>query len=149
MLDLDAAGRPRLRLEHTGQLVAQRVATTGIADNAWHHLVVEIDRARPDGISIWIDGRRDEGTLTGKVIATDLDNSSDVLVGGGPGQAFFKGDFAFLRLCLGTFADSRTTIDELRAWEFAGPQFADFTGCIPAGKRDAGALLGSRVSAPR
>ena len=86
-----------------------------------------------------IDGQHG-GALIGKVIAADLDNPSDVLVGGGPGKAFFKGQFAFLRLCLGTFADARTTIDELRAWEFAGPQFGDFTGRVPPGKRDAGAL---------
>jgi hypothetical protein len=145
-LDLDAAGHPRLRLEQAGQLVAQRVASMKISDDAWHHLVVEINRARPDGITIWIDGLRDEGTLTGKVTESDLDNPGDVLVGGGSGKAFFRGDLAFLRLCLGTFADSRTTIDELRAWEFAGPQLADFTGRVAAGKRDAGALL--RTPAP-
>jgi len=34
----------------------------------------------------------------------------------------------------------------LRAWEFAGPQFADFTGRVPAAgeRRDAGALQGSK-----
>jgi hypothetical protein len=140
MLEIDSAGHPRLRLEQAGQLVAQSTAATSVADNAWHHLVVEIDRAKPDGITFWIDGLQDKGEFTGKVIATDLDNPSDVLIGGGPGKSFFKGDFAFLRLCLGTLADARTTIDELRAWEFAGPQLADFTGRVPPGKRDAGAL---------
>jgi len=77
-----------------------------------------------------VDGQHG-GALMGKVIAAGLDNPSDVLVGGGPGKPFFKGKSAFLRLCLGTFADARTTIDELRAWEFAGPQFAEFTGRVP------------------
>lgn len=106
--------------------------------------MVEVDRARSDGITLWVDGRTDDGPLEGRVTGADLDNTGDVLVAGGPGQAFFKGEFAFLRICLGTFADARTTIDELRAWEFAGPQFADFTGRVPAagGRRDAGALQG-------
>jgi hypothetical protein len=139
-LDLNEHGCPRLRLQSAGRLVAERVAATTVADDAWHHLVVEIDRARSDGITFWIDGRTDAGPLQGRVTAAELDNAGDVLVGGGPGRSFFRGELAFLRLCLGTLADARTTIDELRAWEFAGPQFANFIGRVPAGQRDAGAL---------
>jgi hypothetical protein len=141
-LGLDTDGRPSLLLERGGVLVARRAALASIADNSWHHLVVEVDRSRPDGITLWIDGRADGGPPEGRVTGADLDNPGDVLVAGGPGQPFFKGEIAFLRICLGTFAEARTTIDELRAWEFAGPQFADFTGCVPAAgsRRDAGAL---------
>jgi hypothetical protein len=47
----------------------------------------------------------------------------------------------FLRVSLGTLADARTTIDELSAWQFAGPQFRDLAGREPVGgARDAGAL---------
>jgi len=145
-LGLDAGGHPSMHLERGGLLVAQLTARASIADDAWHHLVVEVDRARPDGITLWIDGRQDGGPIEGSVTRADLDNPGDVLVAGGPRQAFFKGEFAFLRICLGTFANARTTIDELRAWEFAGPQFADFTGRVPAAgeRRDAGALQGSK-----
>jgi len=141
-LSLDSGGHPGLRLDHGGLLVAQRFASQSIADHAWHHLVAEVDRASPDGITLWIDGRRDAGTFEGRVTGADLDNPADVLVAGGPGQPFLKGDISFLRICLGTFAEARTTIDELRAWEFAGPQFGDFAGRLPAPgeRRDAGAL---------
>jgi len=53
----------------------------------------------------------------------------------------FRGAIDFLRIARGTLADAKTTIEELYAWEFDGPQFRDFTGRLPAdGKRDAGAI---------
>ena len=122
-------------------LVAQRTAGASVADSGWHHILVEVDRTRADGVIIYVDGRRDDGVFAGRVDAFDLDNGGDVLVGGGPQGAFFRGDLDFLRICLGTLAEAHTTIDELRAWEFAGPQFADFAGVTrPADHSTAGAL---------
>jgi hypothetical protein len=47
----------------------------------------------------------------------------------------------FLRVCRSTLAESKTSIEELYAWEFNGPFLRDFTGKVPAnGKRDAGAI---------
>ena len=53
----------------------------------------------------------------------------------------FQGSIDFLRIARGTLADAKTTIEELFAWEFDGPQYRDFTGRRPTdGKRDAGAI---------
>jgi hypothetical protein len=49
-------------------------------------------------------------------------------VGGAPNGHFLDGAIEFLRIARGTLADSRTTIEELYAWEFNGPFLDDFTG---------------------
>ena len=68
-------------------------------------------------------------------------NLADLLVGKGPKGGHFAGELEFLRIALGTLADAKTTIEELYAWQFDGPQYRDFAGRRPAdGKRDAGAL---------
>jgi hypothetical protein len=128
VLELTEAGHVQLRLEHDGALVAQRSSTHPITNGDWRHVVVELDRTKADGITLWIDGQNESGALTGAVTAVDLDNAGDVLVGGGPGQTPLKAELDFLRICLGTLADANTTIEELRAWQFSGPQFADFAG---------------------
>ena len=69
-----------------------------------------------------------------------LANSSDFLVGGGPAQPGFAGAFDFLRLSRGTLADAHTTIAELYAWQFKGPQHADFVGASRQKNNAAGAL---------
>ena len=46
----------------------------------------------------------------------------------------------FLRIALGTLAESKTTIAELYAWEFDGPFLRDFTGRKATTSRAAGAL---------
>ena len=46
----------------------------------------------------------------------------------------------FLRIALSSLAESKTDIDELRAWEFDGPFLRDFSGRAPSGRRDAGAI---------
>lgn len=147
-LCLDASGHVHLRLEKAGELVAESSSKAEIADGHWHHLVAQVDRAKAAGITLWIDGKRDHGPHDGRVTDADLDNGGDVLVGGGPDRPFLKGDLAFLRICLGTLAQARTSIDELRAWEFAGPQHADFTGQVPTGVRDAGALQATPAATP-
>ena len=53
----------------------------------------------------------------------------------------FVGAIDFLRVCRSTLADSKTSIEELYAWEFDGPALRDFCGNKPTGKRDAGAIL--------
>ncbi|MFW5732132.1 MAG: LamG-like jellyroll fold domain-containing protein [Planctomycetota bacterium] len=111
-----------------------------INDGKWHHLLVEVDR--PTKIArIYVDGE-----LTGRGSLADLtdgslSNPADVLLGVGPGDDYFAGAIDFLRVSRGTLADAKTTIDELRAWQFAGPQFADFLGQPrPDGAGTAGAI---------
>ena len=67
-------------------------------------------------------------------------NGADLSVGAG-----FAGSFEYLRLARSTLAASRTSIEELYDWEFAGPFLRDFAGKAPAGgKRSAGALEAAR-----
>ncbi|NRA36527.1 MAG: hypothetical protein HRU15_00160, partial [Planctomycetes bacterium] len=70
----------------------------------------------------------------------NLSNTADLFIGGSDKAACFKGQLEFMRICLGTLKDSRTTIDELYTWQFDGPANRDFVGNKIEGKRDAGAL---------
>ncbi len=49
-------------------------------------------------------------------------------MGGAPHGHYLNGTIDFLRIARGTLAGSKTTIDELYAWEFNGPFLYDFTG---------------------
>jgi hypothetical protein len=53
---------------------------------------------------------------------------ADLYVGGSPEGMGFAGELEFLRLARGTLADSKTSIEELFAWEFGGPFLDDFAG---------------------
>jgi hypothetical protein len=57
-----------------------------------------------------------------------LANDADLYVGGTPQGHNLNGAIDFLRLARGTLADSKTTIEELYAWELHGPFLEDFTG---------------------
>ncbi|HLX61491.1 MAG TPA: laminin G domain-containing protein [Planctomycetota bacterium] len=109
-----------------------------INDGQWHHAIAEADR-KAKTLTIYIDGHKDasgagiDGTVS-------LSNDGDVYVGGTPDGRYFDGTLDFLRIAQGTLADADTTIEELYAWEFDGPQLRDFTGRKPAGARDAGAI---------
>jgi hypothetical protein len=48
--------------------------------------------------------------------------------GGAPNGHYLEGALDFLRIARSTLADSKTTIEELYAWEFNGPFLQDFTG---------------------
>ena len=77
--------------------------------------------------AIYIDGKRD---ATGPGIGADvsLANNADLYVGGTPKGRCLNGTIDFMRIARGTLADSRTTIEELYAWEFKGPFLDDFMG---------------------
>ena len=108
----------------------------------WQHLVLEIDRAAAD-IRCYLQGKPVATTLTGTVpgVEVDLDNTGDLLVGGGPGLQHLQGSLDFLRIARSTLASSRTSIDELYTWQFDGPQYRDFSGQVVQGeRRDAGAV---------
>ena len=53
---------------------------------------------------------------------------ADLYVGGTPKGHHLDGVLDFVRLARGTLADSKTTIEELYAWELDGPFLDDFTG---------------------
>ncbi len=134
-LDLDA-GKPRLTMTNQAGKSATATADVTITDGEWHHVLAEVDRKA--GISIYVDGKK--ATSDVKAVIGSLGNSGDFFVGGAPGETHLKGAIDFLRISRGSLAEAHTTIDELYAWQFGGPQYRDFTGRKPNGKRDAGAI---------
>jgi len=125
-----------------GGTKAEVAGTAIIADGKWHHVLVELDRSAGKG-SIDTDG-----VLTGQAkmdlpADASLSNDADFLVGKGPAGNFFTGAIGFLRVARSSLAESKTSIEELYDWEFAGPFLRDFAGKEP-GKhgRDAGAFQG-------
>jgi len=90
-------------------------------------------------MTVYLDGRKDAGGV-GVDGTISLANDGDLTVGGTPEGRCLDGALDFLRIAQGTLADANTTIEELYAWEFDGPQFRDFSGRKPSGPRDAGAV---------
>ncbi|MFW5845832.1 MAG: LamG-like jellyroll fold domain-containing protein, partial [Planctomycetota bacterium] len=138
----------QLRVAEDGSLVLRLVHADGsaelsssgsIADGTWHHILVEADRA--DGqLRIYIDGQED-ASGAGIDDSVDLSNLQDLYVGGTPDGEHLAVELDFLRIARGSLQRSRTTIEELYAWQFDGPVLRDFAGHEPTGvRRDAGAL---------
>ena len=99
-----------------------RTSLAPVNDGKWHHVVAEVDRAAPDSIRIYIDGKPSGGQSSGSRLAPNasLTNSADFLVG-----KSFVGTIDYLRVARGTLADARTSIEELYKWEFDGPFLTD------------------------
>ena len=112
-----------------------------VNDGLWHHVVAEADR-NAGTLALYVDGRKD-ATGPGVGAGVSLANDADLYVGGTPGGRCLAGSLDFLRVALGTLADASTNIEELHDWEFSGPVLKDFTGRLPAGARDAGAIQGT------
>jgi|SRR5579872_7176601 len=105
----------------------------------WHHVIAEADRNRQT-LTIYIDGKRD-GFAGGLGAIGSLENDADLYVGGTPQGNDLNATIDFMRVARGILADSRTTIEELYAWEFNGPFLDDFTGHRrPSDGGDAGAI---------
>jgi concanavalin A-like lectin/glucanase superfamily protein len=137
-LTLSAQGELRFRVDGKGAS-AQVTSDTSVADGKWHHAIVELDR-NTASLRMYLDGRA-RARADGLGPDVSLSNPSDLHVGGTPTGRCLRGAIEFVRIAHGTLADSKTTIEELYAWEFDGPQYRDFTGRPPTGKRhDAGAL---------
>lgn len=99
---------------------------SAINDGQWHHVVAEADR-KAKMFALYIDGRQD-ATGTGLGPEASLANDADLYVAGAPNGHYLNGTIDFLRIARGSLADSKTTIEELYAWEFDGPFLDDFTG---------------------
>ena len=96
-------------------------------------VVVEIPHAGIDLLAPFLE------PLTAPARAIGRD--ADLYVAGTPQGRNFDGAIDFLRIARGTLADSKTTIDELYAWEFNGPFLSDFTGRPrPSNGGEAGAI---------
>ena len=120
-----------------GGAQATVASTVKVNDGKWHHVIAEADRAAGKA-AIYVDGRAaGDGKLDAVAKDATLANTADFVVG-----KEFVGAIDFLRVCRSTLAESKTTIDELYAWEFNGPFLRDFCGRMPPDgrRRDAGAL---------
>ena len=135
------AGKPVLTLRVNRTDAYTLTADAALPANTWHHLLVDIDR-KTGTATIYLDGQTLPATATGKLPTESLENTGDLLLAGGPGNTPLAVTLDFLRIARGTLTDARTTIDELHAWQSAGPFLRDFTGTPPTHKRDAGAIEG-------
>ena len=140
---VDKSGYIKLMLDFGGS-ECSRASAFAINDSKWHHIIAEVDRTRPHGINIYVDGNLSNGQWQGFMNNSEsLSNDANFMVGKtlGPTEKFFKGLIDFLRISRGTLEDAETTIEELYKWEFDGPFLRDFYGKPPKGvSRDAGAL---------
>ena len=67
-----------------------------VNDGEWHHVIAEVDRAAPEGIRIYVDGKPAGGKLSGSRLApsASLANTADFVVG----KCLFAGAIDFLAL---------------------------------------------------
>ncbi len=132
-LSVGEGGAPRLVLR-VGEAAITISSSVKVNDGNWHHLIAEVDRKAKKAV-FYVDGKAaGEGRLEA-LKDLPLSNAADFITGEG-----LSGAIDFLRVCRSTLAESKTSIEELYAWEFDGPFLKDFTGKTSAGKRDAGAL---------
>jgi hypothetical protein len=129
-LDLSDSGHARMTL-YFGDTECSRSSNLVVNDGEYHHVIAEVDRKRPQGINIYVDGKLSNGRWIGtmnKIVS--LSNHSDFTVGRTQGQrgGYFEGLLDFLRISRGTLDDAETSIGELYTWEFDGPFLYDILG---------------------
>lgn len=140
-LRINEAGKPLFQTRAGGRTF-EVLGGSVAGDDKWHHVLAEADRDA-EALRLYVDGKQ-VAKADGPDSKADVSNRTDLYVGGTPDGECLKGGIEFLRISLGSLKDSRTSIEELYAWQFSGPQFRDFTGKEPVGKRDAGALESDR-----
>ena len=125
VLGINKAGGVTLAATSVGA-TSWLASRSAVNDGQWHHVIAEADR-KAGTFTIYIDGKQD---ASGPGLGADasLANDADLYVGGAPNGHYLNGAIDFLRIARGTLADSKTTIEELYAWEFHGPFLYDFTG---------------------
>jgi hypothetical protein len=136
-LRIGAAGKLYFNVRGRGAS-ATAESTVTVNDGQWHHAIVEADR-RAKTLTVYVDGKND-ASAQGVDASVSLANEGNLYVGGTPQGRCLDGSIDFLRIAQGTLSDADTTIEELYAWQFDGPQMRDFTGRKPAGARNAGAI---------
>ncbi len=137
--ELSLEGDGRLTFLVCGDATASAATRERVNDGKWHHVVGECDRGAK-ALCVYLDGKMAADARGGRM-GGSLANSADFLVGKGAKRGYLAGAIDFLRVCRGTLADAKTTIEEFYAWEFDGPQHRDFCGRAPVGRgRDAGAI---------
>jgi len=106
-----------------GEKQCSRDSSIVINDNMWHHVIVQADRSKDEGIDIFIDGELANGKWTGLMNnSISLSNKADFNVGklSNNKDGFYKGFIDYLRISRGTLKDAETDIEELYKWEFHG-----------------------------
>ncbi len=137
-LSLDERGRLVLDL-HAGEAQAALIAEANLADQRWHHVLAEVDRAGGEA-RLYLDGKPAKAATIEALGDRSLSNAGTFVAGRG-----LVGAMDFLRLAAGTLADADTTFEELYAWQFDGPFLRDIAGHAADGAaRDVGALEAGR-----
>lgn len=104
-----------------------------MCDGRERHYLAELDRDSRR-LRLYVDGGlAAETAITEAMAEADATTWNTLRVGSNL-------TLDFLRIALSSLAESKTDIDELRAWEFDGPFLRDFSGRAPSGRRDAGAI---------
>jgi hypothetical protein len=124
-----------------GGFEAKLASRRSVSDGRWHHLIAELDR-KQSRLTIYLDGESDALVEIGPSPNPEgsLANDADLYVGGTPQGNDLNGAIDFMRIARGTLADSKTTIQELYAWEFQGPFLSDFCGRQRESDAAAGAI---------
>jgi hypothetical protein len=114
-----------------------------INDGKWHHVLAEINR-KAGRMTMYVDGKVSSRANATLMPDASIDCKADFTVGkSSAGDAgYLKGAIDFMRICHATLADSKTSIEELYAWQYInGPALFDMRGRPAQGQgRDAGAL---------
>ena len=131
-LYVDGRGRPAFRLQ-AGGASATAQGSASVCDGRERHYLAELDRDSRR-LRLYVDGGLSaETAITEAMAEADATTWNTLRVGSNL-------TLDFLRIALSSLAESKTDIDELRAWEFDGPFLRDFSGRAPSGRRDAGAI---------
>lgn len=126
-------GAPVFRVA-TGDGDGLAVQAAPLEAGTWHHLLGEFDRETRK-LTLHVAGQ--PGTTAGaESITGSLSNPADFVVGEG-----FTGEIDFLRVALSSLAESKTSFEELHAWQTDGPQYYDFSGNDRRKQNAAGALI--------
>ena len=138
-LGVDNSGKAVIKIISNGS-VTSMTGSTSVNTGNWYHLLAEVDRNGQ--INIYLDGEKDNGSLSGSLPGTDVEisNSEDLFIGKNSDDQFFNGTIDFLRISKATLSDARTTVHEIHTWLTEGPYKYDFAGNEAIGKRDAGAI---------
>lgn len=127
-------------LLRSGATTTASASTHRIADGAWHHALVELERATRT-VRWYVDGVPAGGGTVDLAPEASLSNPADLVVGGAAQGLGYHGAIDYLRIARGTLAEAHTSIEELYDWEFAGPSRGDFFGQVArSGGHDAGAI---------
>ncbi len=133
LLAVNEKGQAEMSLTANSNKLITVTASPKLGDGAWHHVIAEVDRS--SGISFYVDGKKADVSVNGPMPDKNisLSNSGDFLVGKDSKGNHLAVSIDFMRVCRSTLKSSRTSIEELYAWEFNGPQFRSWWG-TPVGE---------------